>query len=281
MTETRSSAEPRGTGRSTADRGLSPVQGVLRQLDNLVIIYLRTWKGTVLSSFVSPLFYVVAMGVLLGGFIHKPASQLEGATSYLAFIVPGLIAAQAMQMAVSETTYPVMSALKWQRTFYAQLATPLQPRDLANALLCWTVFRVGTSCGVYFLVMAPFGVFATWWGPVLAWLVTLLVGLAFGTWVFAFSAQTRSEGSFTMIYRFGLVPMFLFSGAFFPIANLGEVGSWVARCTPLWQGVDLIRMLCLDSGQASTVAVNLLVLSVLAVVGWAVALRSLHARLTT
>ena len=84
-----------------------------------------------------------------------------------------------------------------------------------------------------------------------------------------------------MIYRFGLVPMFLFSGAFFPIANLGEVGSWVARCTPLWQGVDLVRMLCLDNGQASTAAVNLLVLSVLAVVGWGVALRSLNARLTT
>jgi lipooligosaccharide transport system permease protein len=266
---------------STPSGHLSPVAGVLRQLDNLVIIYRRTWKGTVFSSFVSPLFYVLAMGVLLGGFIHKPPSQLEGAPSYLAFIVPGLIAAQAMQTAVGETTYPVMSAIKWQKTFYAQLATPLQTRDLANAMLCWVLFRVGSTCGVYFLVMAPFGVFATWWGPVLAWLVTMLVGLTFGTWVFAFSAHTRDEGSFSLIYRLGLVPLFLFSGAFFPISNLGTVGEWVARCTPLWQGVNLVRMLCLDTLDGSTAAINLLVLVVLTIVGWSLALRSLRARLLT
>jgi lipooligosaccharide transport system permease protein len=269
------------TGSTDSGRGLSPVTGVLRQVDSFAVIYRRTWKGTVFSSFVSPLFYVVAMGVLLGGFIHVAPSRLEGASSYAAFIVPGLIAAQAMQTAVSETTYPVMSALKWQRTFYARMATPLRPRDLANAMLCWVGFRVGTTCGVYFLVLAPFGMFATWWGPVLAWLVTLLVGLVFGTWVFAFSAQTRNEASFAIIYRLGMVPLFLFSGAFFPIANLGDVGAWVARCTPLWQGVNLIRGLCLDTLVAPTAVANLLVLLGLAVVGWALALRSLSARLLT
>ena len=266
---------------SSGGRDLSPVTGVLRQVDGLAVMYRRTWKGTVFSSFVSPLFYVVAMGVLLGGFIHVAPSRLEGATSYVAFIVPGLIAAQAMQTAIGETTYPVMSALKWQRTFYAQMATPLQPRDLANAMLSWVAFRVGSTCGVYFLVLAPFGVFATWWGPVLAWLVTLLVGLAFGTWVFAFSARTRSESSFALIFRLGMVPLFLFSGAFFPIANLGEAGAWLARCTPLWHGVNLIRSLCLDTVAGPTAVANLLVLLVLVVVGWALALRSLSSRLLT
>jgi lipooligosaccharide transport system permease protein len=259
---------------------LGPLTAILRQVDNFAVIYRRTWKGTVFSSFVSPLFYVLAMGVLLGGFVHVSPDRLEGAPSYVTFIVPGLIAAQAMQTAVGETTYPVMSALKWQRTFYAQVATPLQPRDLANGMLVWTLFRISTTCGVYFLVMAPFGVFATWWGPVLAWLVTMLLGMAFGTWVFAFAARTRDEGAFTMIYRLGLVPMFLFSGAFFPVANLGRVGEWVARVTPLWQGVSLIRMLCLDT-LGATALVNLLVLVSLTVVGWAVALRSLRARLLT
>ena len=50
-----------------------------------------------ISSFVSPLFYVVAMGVLLGGFIAGDPAKLEGATSYLAFIVPGLVATHAMR----------------------------------------------------------------------------------------------------------------------------------------------------------------------------------------
>jgi lipooligosaccharide transport system permease protein len=219
------------------------------------------------------------MGVLLGGFIHVSPDKLDGATSYLAFVVPGLIAAQAMQTAVSETTYPVMSAIKWQRTFYAQLATPLAVRDLANALLAFVIFRVGTTCGVYFLVMAPFGVFASWWGPVLAWLTTMLLGLAFGTWVFAYSARTRSQEGFGLIYRLGLVPLFLFSGSFFPITNLGTVGEWIARCTPLWHGVNLTRMLCLDNVDWALAAVNAAILAALTVSGWAMAIRSLRARL--
>ena len=80
-----------------------------RQVDYWVTVYRRTWKGTAISSFVAPLFYVVAMGVLLGGFIEGDPAELEGATSYLAFLVPGLVAAHAMQTAVGETTYPVMA----------------------------------------------------------------------------------------------------------------------------------------------------------------------------
>ena len=78
----------------------------------------------------TPLFYVLAMGVLLGGFIEGDPAELEGATSYLAFLVPGLVAAHAMQTAVGETTYPVMGMIKWQRIYDSMLATPLQCRDL-------------------------------------------------------------------------------------------------------------------------------------------------------
>ena len=87
---------------------LSVGQGIGRQVDYWWTYYKRTWKGSIVSSFLSPLFYVLAMGVLLGGFVHATPSQLEGATSYLAFVVPGLIAAQAMTTGVAETTYPVM-----------------------------------------------------------------------------------------------------------------------------------------------------------------------------
>jgi lipooligosaccharide transport system permease protein len=260
---------------------LTPLQGVTRQFDYWCTVYLRTWKGSVITSFVSPLFYVLAMGVLLGGFVHVSPARLEGATSYLAFIVPGLIAAQAMQSAVFETTYPVMGAIKWHKSFYAQLASPLEVRDLANAMLLFTLFRVGSTCGVYFLVMAPFGVFESWWGPVLAWLATMLVGMAFATWTFAFSAHVRSEASFGLIFRLGLIPLFLFSGSFFPIGNLGHWGAWVARCTPLWHGVNLTRMLCLDHVDVSTALVNTVVLLVVLVTGWFVAGRTLTRRLAT
>jgi len=179
---------------------------------------------------------------------------------------------------VFETTYPVMSAIKWQKSFYAQLASPLEVRDLAKAMLAFTLFRVGSTCGVYFLVMAPFGVFESWWGPPLAWVATMLTGMAFATWTFAFSAHIRSEASFGLIFRLGLIPLFLFSGSFFPISNLGTVGEAVAKLTPLWHGVNLTRMLCLDTVDVSTAAVNTLVLVAVMVAGWYVALRVLARR---
>ncbi len=263
---------------SRDDHRLSSWRGVVRQYDYHWTVYKRTWKSSIVSSFLSPLLYVLAMGVLLGGFVHVGAARLGGAPSYLAFIVPGLIAAQAMQTAVFETTYPVMGALKWHKSFWAQLASPLEARDLANAMLAFTLFRVGSTCGVYFLVMSPFGVFDTWWGPVAAWPATMLVGMTFATWTFAFSAFVEGPDSFGLIFRLGLIPLFLFSGSFFPISNLGPVLEWVARLTPLWHGVNLTRMLCLGHLDWPTAAINVAVLVVLLVAGWRTAVRSLTRR---
>ena len=49
------------------------------------------------------------------------------------------------------------------------------------------------------------------------------------------------------MFRLGVIPLFLFSGAFFPIANLDPVDGGLARLTPLWHGVDLTRMLTLGT----------------------------------
>ena len=261
--------------------GLSLRDGVSRQLDYWWTVYKRTWRGSIISSFVSPLFYVVGMGVLLGGFIEADPDRLEGATSYLAFIVPGLVAAHAMTQAIGETTYPVMGGIKWHKSYHAQMATPLAVRDIVNAHLLFMVLRVAAACGVFMLVLAPFGVFATWWGPLLAWLVQILVGIAFGSVVFGVSARMRSEEGFGLIFRLGVIPLMLFSGAFFPIAKLGAVLAWVARFSPLWHGVDLCRMLCLDTVDWPLAAVHVAVLAALGVGGWLWAIRGLERRLAT
>jgi lipooligosaccharide transport system permease protein len=254
-------------------------EGVARQVDYWLTVYRRTWRGSVVSSFFSPLFYVLAMGVLLGGFIEADPDTLEGATSYLAFVVPGLVAAQAMQTAVGETTYPVMSLIKWQRVYDSMLATPLTCRDVVAAHLGFTLFRLVLVCGVYTLVTATFGVYESWWGPVLALLSQLLTGMAFATWTYGYSARLRNESGFNIVFRVVVVPLFLFSGAFFPIANLGEVGAWVARCTPLWHGVNLSRMLDLDQVTWWLAAVNAGVLVALVAAGWVWAVRGLERRL--
>jgi len=265
-TATTQSTRPTGT--------LSAWEGMARQYDYWLTVYKRTWRGGVIGSFAAPLFYVVAMGVLLGGFIDGDPSRLEGATSYLAFIVPGLVAAHAMQIAVSESTYPVMGAIKWHKTFFAQLATPLAVRDLVNAFIAFVVFRIASACAVFMLVLAPFGVFESWWGPVLAWLAQVLVGTAFALLTFGVSARLKSEEGFGLIFRLGVLPLTLFS-----VANLGPVLEWVARLTPLWHGVSLSRMFCLDTVDWSLAAVNLAVLVVLSLIGWRWAVTGLDKRL--
>jgi lipooligosaccharide transport system permease protein len=207
------------------------------------------------------------MGVLLGGFIEGDPAELEGATSYLAFLVPGLLAAHAMQTAVGEATYPVMSMIKWQRVYDSMLATPLQVRDLVLAHLAFVTIRVATTCAVYMLVVAPFGVFESWWGALLAFVVQVLIGTAFGSIVYAFTTRQSTPEGFGVLFRLGVFPLFLFSGAFFPIDNLGEIGSWVARLTPLWHGVNLSRMFFLDHVDWGWAAVNASVLLLLTVLG--------------
>ena len=251
---------------------------VARQWTYWATVYKRTWKGSVVTSFVMPLFYVLAMGVLLGGFIDSSA-DLDGAPSYLAFVAPGLVAAQAMQTATGETTWPVMGNIKWHRTYYAMVATPLAVADVVAAHLLFVAFRIATTCGVFLLVMAPFGVFESVWGVLLAWPVLVLVGLGFSGIFFAYSATIKSESGFAIIFRLLVIPLFLFSGAFFPIDNLSGPLEWMARLTPLWHGVDLTRMLVLGDVRPGVALVHLTYLVVLCLVGWWLAVWRLDKRM--
>jgi lipooligosaccharide transport system permease protein len=251
---------------------------VARQGSYWAINYRRTWKGSVVTGFVMPLLYVLAMGVLLGGFV-KTGADLDGAPSYLAFVAPGLVAAQAMQTATGETTWPVMGNIKWHGTYYAMVATPLAVADVVAAQLVFVMFRIATTSAVFLLVMAPFGVFESAVGVLLAWPALVLVGMSFAGLFFAYSATIKSEESFAIIYRLLVIPLFLFSGAFFPISNLSPPLEWLARLTPLWHGVDLTRMLVLGQVRPGLALVHVGYLLVFAVVGWWLAVVRLDKRL--
>jgi lipooligosaccharide transport system permease protein len=186
-----------------------------------------------------------------------------------------------MQMAVGETTYPVMGGIKWHKSYHAQMATPLEVRDLVNAHLVFVLARVASACAVFMLVLAPFGVFESWWGPFLAWGAQVLVGMAFATVVFGFSARLRSEEGFGVLFRLGVVPLVLFSGSFFPVSNLGPLLEWVARFTPLWHGVNLSRMLCLDTVDWPLAVLHVVVLGTITAAGWLWAIRGLERRLSS
>lgn len=270
-----------GPGAALAEAAPGRLELVGRQVDYWVTVYKRTWRGSVFTSFVTPLFYVLAMGVLLGGFIDQGTADLEGAPSYLAYIAPGLVAAHAMQIGVGEVTWPVLGAIKWNKTYLGMVATPLRPSDVVAAHFAFVAFRVASTCGAFLLVLSLFGVFASVGGALAAFVVQVLIGMAFATPVYAFSAGLELPTAFALIYRVGIVPLFLFSGAFFPIENLPAALEWVARLTPLWHGVDLTRMLTLGNLDGSAAAVHLAYLAVLLVGGWWLAVRRLTRRLVS
>ncbi len=238
---------------------------VARQADYWWTSYRRTWRGSVVTAFLEPLFYVLAMGVLLGEYVDgSSGTNAALGVPYLDFVAPGLLAATAMQFAGTEAMWPVMGALKWDRTYYSMIATPLRVSDIVAAHLTSLAVRTLVVCTVFVLVMAPFGVFAGWGGAVLTIAFAALTAIAIAAAIYAASVRLRTESSFAVIYRLGVFPMFLFSGAFFPISNLPDGLEWAARVLPLWHGVELTRMASLGAwGAASAVAAHLAYLVVL------------------
>jgi lipooligosaccharide transport system permease protein len=270
MADLRASGVPARTG---------PINGAGRLVDYWATVYRRTWKGSVISSFVTPLLYILGMGVLLGGFIEGDPAKLDGATTYLSFVAPGMLAAQSMTTVFGEVTYPVLAAIKWHKTYFSMIATPLTVGDVILAHLGFVMFRVATVSAVFLAVMSPFGVFTSWWGVIIAFFVQLLIGLAFATPIYALTAGIMNESAFSLVFRLGMIPLFLFSGAFFPIENLNAFMEWFARLTPLWHGVDLTRMLVLGHVDATAALVHVTYLAVLSALGWMLAVRLLRRRL--
>jgi lipooligosaccharide transport system permease protein len=153
-----------------------------------------------------------------------------------------------MQTAAGESSWPVLGSIKWWKRYHAMLATPLRVRDVMLGHIAWMATWLAVVCGVFLCVMAAFGTL-THPSAVLLLPAAVLTGMAFATPIAAFAATRENDTGFSMLFRFGIVPMFLFSGTFFPIAQLPAGLRPVAWVTPLWHGVDLCRSI--DLGGAA------------------------------
>jgi lipooligosaccharide transport system permease protein len=227
----------------------------VRPLEFFFAQYRRVWRGTIVSTVVTPVVYLLAFGYGLGTLVDRSANLPEGVT-YLEFVAPGLLAATAMQIASFEASWPVLSAIKWSRQYHAMLATPLRIADIVLGHQAFIAFRMFMTATVYLAAIAAFGAVESPLG-VLAIPVTVLVGLAFAAPIAAWGAHTETDASFVAIFRFVILPMFLFSGAFFPIEQLPGALQVVAWAMPLSHGVSLCRMLTLGDVDSAIALGNL------------------------
>lgn len=214
-------------------------QPALRVLSMHLLAWRRLWRGTVFTSFAQPLLFFVAIGYGLGSLVGRGGRVVEG-VDYLTFVAPGMMAAAAMQTAIGWSTWPVLSAIKWQRQFDAMLASPIGVADIVIGHLLHVALRVALAEGVFLGFAAAVGAVPAWTG-VLALPAAILVGVAFAAPVFAFTTYQERDGGFNILFRLVMIPLFLFSGTFFPISQLAAPLELLARLTPLWHGVVLAR----------------------------------------
>lgn len=251
--------------------------GWLRVLSSHAFTYRAVWKGSVATTFVFPLLYLAAMGVGLGALVDRHVHHVGG-VGYVDFLAPGLLGGTLFQVAVNESTYPVMARLKWQRTYWAMLATPIEVDDVLAGHLAWSAVRGAMVATAFSVVMLVFGVvhsaFSLCSVP-----IAMAASVVFAAPVAAFAMRTRSENSFALLWRFGVMPMFLFSATFFPLGQLPRWLQVVAQATPLLHVVDLLRACTLGRGSAIQLTADVAYLVVAGVLGIALARRAFRDRL--
>ena len=236
--------------RAPGGRASGPLAGVLLVVEHHWTWYRRNYRATAVSSILQPLLFLLAFGVGFGTLIDGTgrAAQATGGFDYLVWLAPALLCVSAVQTGVFDSTYPVLSGLKWQRHYLAMTATPIGPGQVVAGHLIWMTIKIGGCGAVYVAVIAFFGGVRSP-GIVLALLVAMLAGAAVGAPVTAFTAGVEDEGSaFTVLFRLVLIPMTLFSGTFFPVDRLPTWVQPITWLSPLWHGTELARAAALGGG---------------------------------
>jgi lipooligosaccharide transport system permease protein len=212
---------------------------VLRVVEREMVVFARLWRSAVFSTFLAPVLFLAAMGLGLGGLVDEHSGKVAG-LSYLDFVAPGLLVASAMQVAANESMWPVLGAVKWVKNFFATVATSITPGELVVGYVVWITIRAVLGSVVFLLVAALMGAVPSAWG-VLAIPASALCAAAFSAPLSAYSVGLDSDLAFPVIMRVGVLPLFLFSGTFFPISQLPGWLQTFAVLSPLWHGVELAR----------------------------------------
>ncbi len=257
-----------------------PRSGIGQVFEHRLLQYKRSFRASIFSSFLTPVLFLAAMGLGLGSYVDGSSNDALGGVSYLAFLAPGLLAATCMQSAAFEAAFPIMAGLVWSRIFHAMYATPVTGRDIALGNLAWIGARMLLVATVFAAIIVAFGA-ATSPLIVLAIPAAALTGLAFAAPIMAFSATQRTPEKFNAVFRFGITPLFLFSGTFYPVESLPSFLQPLAWITPLWHGVSLARGLSLGTiGEDPALAlIHLAVLIGFIVVGGWLAVRAVSSKL--
>ena len=211
-----------------------------RLVERNIMVYRHQWI-IILSGVFEPIFYLVGIGLGLGAIIREVPLANGQVVPYAAFVAPALVATAAMNGAVFETIFNVFFKLNYAKTYDGVLATPMGITEIAIGEMLWALIRAALYAVAMFVIMLLMGLILSPWG-VLMVPAALLVAASFAAAGLAGTSFLRTVNDFDVPMGLIVMPMFLFSGTFFPIESV--LPDWlvtVIQLTPLYHGINLIR----------------------------------------
>lgn len=204
-----------------------------------------TWVWLIIGiSIANPVLYLVSIGLGVGAYIDKNTGGMGvDGVSYITFLAPALLATAAIQGAIDESVFPTLEGFKWNKIFFSMNSTPLSGNHIAMGVFFNSLIRVIFTAVMYWFVMLLFGVLEApraW----LAIFTAVMAGAAFGAMMQALAGLLENENIFfTVLNRFVIMPLFLFSGTFYPLTNMPIYLQWIGWISPLWHATELGRWL--------------------------------------
>ena len=250
-----------------------PVHGLpfVHVIERQMRVYRRYW-AILLAGFADPVLFLGSIGIGVGQLVHTLPGPAGHPVAYAVYVAPGLLATAAMNGAVIDTTFGFFVNYKYGHVYDGMLATPMRVLDVAIGEVTWSLLRGAAYSAVFLAVMAGLGYVESPWA-LLALPVALVIGMSFAAAGLAATTWMRSFVDFDFV-NLALVPLFLFSGVFFPLTRYPGWLQEVVRFTPLYQGVEVERRLVLGALDP-TMLLHVGYLVVMAAVGIAVASRRL------
>jgi lipooligosaccharide transport system permease protein len=216
------------------------------------------WIWMILAIAVAnPVLYLLSIGVGVGAFIDKSAGPagIDG-VKYLTFLAPALLATAAIQGAIDESVFPTLEGFNWWKNFLGMNATPISGNQIATGVFLASFVRVVGTVIIYWFVMLTFGALES----SKAWLAiptAVMAGVAFGSITQAIAGLLKDENMFFVIFnRFVMMPLFLFSGTFYPLSSMPIYLQWIGWISPLWHATELGRYLTYGHALTQTMAIT-------------------------
>jgi lipooligosaccharide transport system permease protein len=245
-----------------------------RMVQRNVLVYKHSWT-VIFTGFFEPVFYLFGIGLGMGALVPS----VDG-ISYVSFVAPGLLAASCLNGALSDGCFNIWFKLHFMKTYDGILATPMRVPDVVFGEMLWAVTRGSIYAACFLIVLLTVGHITgrtVLLSPLasLAFPAAVLAATSFSALFVCITTFVRKIEDFDIVVGLAVMPMFLFSGTFFPVSRVPLIPRIVVELLPLYHGTAMLRQLT-TGAMDRTFAVHVGYLVILGATAFAVAMRRLE-----